>query len=165
MTSQRIGLIIGTLALLATIFLPAPAGMPREAWIVAGLVVLMAAWWMTEAIPLTATALMPFLVLPFAGVLNAERNSERLLRTDPVPDPWRRIYRAGYRANGAAPAAIAGDPEDCRQRRRAIAFAARLYDLGRAAFDADFEHLHIIDHDADGAGRLGGRRTWRPGLK
>ncbi len=72
MTPQRIGLIIGALALLATIFLPAPAGMPREAWIVAGLVVLMAAWWMTEAIPLTATALMPFLVLPFAGVLDAK---------------------------------------------------------------------------------------------
>ncbi len=75
MTAQRIGLIIGALALLAAIFLPAPAGMPREAWIVAGLVVLMAAWWMTEAIPLTATALMPFLVLPFAGVLTAKETA------------------------------------------------------------------------------------------
>ncbi|WP_336987157.1 DASS family sodium-coupled anion symporter [Altererythrobacter aquiaggeris] len=72
MTAQRIGLIIGAFALMATIFLSAPAGMAREAWIVAGLVVLMASWWMTEAIPLTATALMPFLVLPFAGVLDAK---------------------------------------------------------------------------------------------
>ena len=71
MTAARIGLIAGAGALLATILLPAPAGMPREAWIVAGLVVLMAAWWMTEAIPLTATALMPFLVLPFAGIMTA----------------------------------------------------------------------------------------------
>ncbi len=72
MNAQRIGFIVGILAFALTIVLPAPAGMPREAWLVAGLVVWMAAWWMTEAIPLTATALLPFLVLPFAGVLNAK---------------------------------------------------------------------------------------------
>ncbi len=72
MTAQRIGFIVGILAFALTIILPAPAGMPREAWLVAGLVVWMAAWWMTEAIPLTATALLPFLVLPFAGVLDAK---------------------------------------------------------------------------------------------
>lgn len=72
MSASRIGLIIGALALAAGIFLPPPAGLTREAFVVAGLVVLMASWWMTEAIPLTATALMPFLVLPFAGVLDAK---------------------------------------------------------------------------------------------
>ena len=72
MTPQRIGLIVGLLAFAATLVLPAPARMPQQAWIVAGLVVWMAAWWMTEAIPLTATALLPFLVLPFAGVMTAK---------------------------------------------------------------------------------------------
>jgi sodium-dependent dicarboxylate transporter 2/3/5 len=72
MSASRIGLIIGALALAAGILLPTPDGMSREAFVVAGLVVLMASWWMTEAIPLTATALMPFLVLPFAGVLDAK---------------------------------------------------------------------------------------------
>ncbi len=72
MTAQRIGFVVGLTAFALTALLPAPAGMPREAWLVAGLVVWMAAWWMTEAIPLTATALLPFLVLPFAGVLNAK---------------------------------------------------------------------------------------------
>lgn len=72
MSARRIGLIIGALALAAGIFLPPPAGMTREALVVAGLVVLMAAWWMTEAIPLTATALMPFVVLPLAGVMGAK---------------------------------------------------------------------------------------------
>jgi sodium-dependent dicarboxylate transporter 2/3/5 len=71
MSVQRIGLIVGGLALLATIVMPAPAGMNRESLVVAGLVVLMAAWWMTEALPLTATALMPFVVLPLAGVMMA----------------------------------------------------------------------------------------------
>ncbi|MCL4671820.1 MAG: DASS family sodium-coupled anion symporter [Sphingomonadaceae bacterium] len=72
MSASRIGLVIGALALAAGCLLPVPDGMTREAFVVAGLVVLMAAWWMTEAIPLTATALMPFVVLPLAGVMGAK---------------------------------------------------------------------------------------------
>ena len=75
MAARHIGLLVGAAALLASIFLPTPAGMQREAFIVAGLVVLMAAWWMTEALPLTATALMPFIVLPFAGVMSAKETA------------------------------------------------------------------------------------------
>ena len=71
MTASRIGFWIGLAGFAATLMLPAPASMPQEAWLVAGLVVWMAAWWMTEAIPLTATALLPFVVLPFAGAGNA----------------------------------------------------------------------------------------------
>jgi solute carrier family 13 (sodium-dependent dicarboxylate transporter), member 2/3/5 len=71
MTAKRIGFVVGLLAFLLTLALPAPAEMPREAWLVAGLVVWMAAWWMTEAVPLTATALLPFLVLPLSGVMDA----------------------------------------------------------------------------------------------
>ncbi len=72
MTAKRIGFVVGSLALAASTFLPLPIGMSRGAFIVAGLVVLMASWWMTEALPLTATALMPFLVLPFAGVMDTK---------------------------------------------------------------------------------------------
>mgnify|MGYP002780096877 CR=1 FL=1 len=71
MTARQIGFIVGALALLLSILLPPPGGMSREAFVVAGLTVLMAAWWMTEAIPLTATALMPFVVLPLAGIATA----------------------------------------------------------------------------------------------
>ncbi|WP_228243485.1 DASS family sodium-coupled anion symporter [Porphyrobacter sp. GA68] len=70
--ASRAGLFIGALALVGAFLLPVPAGMTREMVIVAGLVLLMAVWWMTEAIPLTATALMPFVILPLAGVLSAE---------------------------------------------------------------------------------------------
>jgi len=75
MNAQRIGFIVGLAAFALTLIIPAPAGMPQEAWLVAGLVVWMAAWWMTEAIPLTATALLPFLVLPFAGVMTAKETA------------------------------------------------------------------------------------------
>ena len=72
MTARGIGFLLGALALLATCLLPTPADLSRAGFVVAGLTVLMAAWWMTEALPLTATAFMPFLVLPFAGVMSAK---------------------------------------------------------------------------------------------
>lgn len=71
MTAKRIGFVIGLAAFLLTLVLPPPAGMPPTAWLVAGLVVWMASWWMTETVPLTVTALLPFLVLPLGGVMNA----------------------------------------------------------------------------------------------
>jgi len=71
MDAKRIGLVLGPLAFALTAFTAPPAGMPGEAWLVAGLVVWMASWWMTEALPLTVTALLPFIVLPFAGVSTA----------------------------------------------------------------------------------------------
>lgn len=75
MSAQRVGFVVGLAAFLITVVTPAPASMPAEAWLVAGLVVWMAAWWMTEAIPLTATALLPFIVLPFAGVMTAKETA------------------------------------------------------------------------------------------
>lgn len=71
MTARRIGLFAGPLAFVLTLLLPAPAEMGSAAWLVAGLVVWMAAWWMTEAVPLSATALLPFVILPLAGVGSA----------------------------------------------------------------------------------------------
>jgi len=73
MIARRIGLILGPLAFALAALLPPPAGMPPGAWLVAGLVVWMAAWWMTEAVPLTVTALLPFVVLPLAGVSDADK--------------------------------------------------------------------------------------------
>lgn len=71
MTVQRIGFIAGLAGFAVTLALPAPASMPALAWPVAGLVWWMAVWWMTEALPLYATALLPFIVLPLLGVADA----------------------------------------------------------------------------------------------
>jgi solute carrier family 13 (sodium-dependent dicarboxylate transporter), member 2/3/5 len=75
MTLRQIGLISGPLAFALTALLPPPAGMPPGAWLVAGLVVWVAAWWMTEAVPLSVTALLPFIVLPLSGVASAEETA------------------------------------------------------------------------------------------
>lgn len=75
MTARGIGLALGPLAFALTALLAPPAGMAPGAWLVAGLVVWMAAWWMTEAVPMAITALLPFLVLPLAGVSSAEETA------------------------------------------------------------------------------------------
>jgi len=71
MNAQRIGLWAGLALFVAMLLLPAPASMSAPAWNVAALTILMAIWWMTQAIPLTATALLPFLALPTMGVMSA----------------------------------------------------------------------------------------------
>lgn len=72
MTRTRwFGLIGGLAVFCVMLLLPAPAGMEETAWHVAALTVLMAIWWMTEALPLTVTALLPFLTVPAFGVMDA----------------------------------------------------------------------------------------------
>lgn len=65
MTAKQTGFFGGLALFLVLLLLPPPESMPIEAWRVAALVALMASWWMTEALPLTATALLPFVALPF----------------------------------------------------------------------------------------------------
>ncbi|MDI6718669.1 MAG: DASS family sodium-coupled anion symporter [Methanomicrobiales archaeon] len=57
--------------LLFTVFLLLPLPIPTAARYVAAVTVLMVAWWVTEAIPLEATALLPLLLFPLLGVLSA----------------------------------------------------------------------------------------------
>ena len=75
MSARRIGFWLGLAGFLATVLFPAPGAMPAQAWSVTGLVILMAAWWVTEAIPLTATAILPFVVLPLLGVADANKTA------------------------------------------------------------------------------------------
>jgi sodium-dependent dicarboxylate transporter 2/3/5 len=48
-------------------WLPVPADFPPAALPVAGLTLWMALWWLTEAVPMAATALLPLIVLPLSG--------------------------------------------------------------------------------------------------
>ena len=69
--AARWGLWGGLAAFAAMLLVPPPAGMPLPAWQTSALVVLMASWWMSQALPLTATALLPFLAFPLFGIMSA----------------------------------------------------------------------------------------------
>ena len=66
--SRIIGLILGTIFIVATLVLPAPGGMSNEAWLALGMMLLMATWWSTEAIAIPATALLPIVLIPALGL-------------------------------------------------------------------------------------------------
>ena len=62
------GLVLGGALFFLLIALPAPAGLGAAAWRVAAVGLLMATWWVTEAIPIPATALLPLALFPLLGV-------------------------------------------------------------------------------------------------
>lgn len=64
---QRSGLAAGVLLGLIVFFIM-PSDLPYELRATAGSAVLIAVWWMTEAIPLAATALMPLVLFPALGL-------------------------------------------------------------------------------------------------
>jgi sodium-dependent dicarboxylate transporter 2/3/5 len=49
-----------------------PEGLTVEAWYVVSLAALMVVWWVTEAIPIAATALLPLAALPLMGVVSTK---------------------------------------------------------------------------------------------
>ncbi len=71
MTASRAGFWGGIALFLTLLALPAPEGLSNPAWHTAALTVLMATWWMTEAVPITATAFLPFILAPFLGIMSA----------------------------------------------------------------------------------------------
>jgi len=65
---KKKGFTFGILIFLSMFFIPSPEGLSSNAWLVASIVVLMAIWWATEAIPVPVTALLPLALFPLLGV-------------------------------------------------------------------------------------------------
>jgi solute carrier family 13 (sodium-dependent dicarboxylate transporter), member 2/3/5 len=65
---QIFGAIAGPLLFVAMVLAPAPEGLSLAGWRTAAVAVLMAIWWMTEMIPISATALLPLVLFPILGV-------------------------------------------------------------------------------------------------
>ena len=69
---QKIGFWTGIPIFLIMLFLPAPHGMTPEAWKTAAVATLMVIWWITEAIPIPATALLPLALFPLLEISKAK---------------------------------------------------------------------------------------------
>jgi sodium-dependent dicarboxylate transporter 2/3/5 len=64
-----IGFFAGLAIFALMVFFPEPSGMSSAAKNIAAIALLMATWWMTEAIPIAATALLPFVLFPALKIL------------------------------------------------------------------------------------------------
>ncbi|WP_436344617.1 SLC13 family permease [Natronorubrum sp. FCH18a] len=87
---QKIGFGLGPL-LFALIFLsPTPEGLTPERQAVAAVTAWVAAWWMSEAIPIPATSLLPIVLFPLTGGLPVEDT------TPSYADPLIFLFMGGF---------------------------------------------------------------------
>lgn len=85
-----VGLILGPALAIGLQFLPAPEGLSPEAWRVVSLALLMVVFWVTEAIPISATALLPLAALPLMGAASIKDAAS------PYADPIVFLFIGGF---------------------------------------------------------------------
>lgn len=73
--TKTLGLFGGILVFVVLALLPEPQGLSPEGKYAAATALLMTIWWITEAIPIYATAFVPLAVYPLFGILPAEETA------------------------------------------------------------------------------------------
>ena len=71
---QNVGLILGPCLFITILFLPL-GGVPPSVQKMLAVTALMGTWWVTEAIPLAATSLLPLAIFPFLGLGSASESA------------------------------------------------------------------------------------------
>jgi len=69
--AQSIGLVLGPFLFALTLLFFSPEGLSFEARAVLAITLWVATWWITEAIPIPATSLLPLVLLPVTGALDS----------------------------------------------------------------------------------------------
>ena len=67
------GLALGIALQVMTIITDAPEGLSQEAWLCAGLGLMMAVFWSAEILPISVTALLPLVVAPMLGLADLDK--------------------------------------------------------------------------------------------
>ncbi len=68
--SKKIGLLLGPLVFVIVLFFFHPKGLSTEANAVLASTLWVAIWWITEALPIAVTALLPIVLFPLTGGLS-----------------------------------------------------------------------------------------------
>lgn len=84
------GLLGGAVVFFLLLPTAPPEGLSVEGWHTALVAILMAVWWMTEALPIPATALLPIVLLPLLGVGSVEES------TQPYAHPFIFLFMGGF---------------------------------------------------------------------
>ena len=70
LSTRRVGLLLGPSLFLITYFFFKPEGLPDEARAVLASTLWIAVWWISEAIPIPVTSLLPIVLFPLTGGLD-----------------------------------------------------------------------------------------------
>ncbi len=92
---QFIGLISAPILSLTLLFLSPPEGMSVHAWHTTSVALFMAIYWITEAIPMYVTSLIPLLFFPVLGIANIKT------ATAPYGHPLIFLFLGGFILAGA----------------------------------------------------------------
>lgn len=87
---KPIPIAAGLLLFILLLVLPAPDGLSVEGWRVVAVASLMIVWWITEAIPVPATALAPIALFPITGATTGGA------ATSPYGDPIIFLFMGGF---------------------------------------------------------------------
>jgi solute carrier family 13 (sodium-dependent dicarboxylate transporter), member 2/3/5 len=102
--ARRIGLLAGLAAFALMTLIGPPADLSPKAWSALSLLALMIIWWVSEAIPVAATALLPLGLLPLLGVVKPAEAAA------PYGDPIIFLFIGGFM--------VAAAIEQCGLHRR-----------------------------------------------
>ena len=69
---SRVGIIAGLILFGLTLYGPTPDGMTDATQKTAAVALLMATWWLTEAVHIAVTSLLPVVLFPLLGILSAQ---------------------------------------------------------------------------------------------
>ena len=75
MKLKTLGLITGPILFVAILLFAKPTGLSASGIATLAIATWIAIWWITEAIPISATALLPLILFPLTGVLSAKETS------------------------------------------------------------------------------------------
>ncbi len=84
------GILAGPAALVLLLALPEPAGLEPAGWRTAAVGLMMALWWMTEALPIAVTALLPLVLFPVLGIAGIQATAA------PYANPLIFLFMGGF---------------------------------------------------------------------
>lgn len=89
-TRKRVGLILGIVLFGMMVTLPAPEGLSVAGWNTAAAAILMGIWWITEALPIPVTALLPIVLFPLLDIVSIGE------ATYPYANPLIFLFMGGF---------------------------------------------------------------------
>ena len=84
------GLFAGPACFVILLLMPNPLPLEAQAWKVIAAASWMIIWWITEAVPIFATALIPMTLMPLMGIFNISES------TSPYANPIIFLFMGGF---------------------------------------------------------------------